>query len=157
MNSKQLLLQESELVVNCYTSSELMWIGSYVQEIGLASKLPLAVEIRIGNWVVYHASLPGSTPENDWWISRKARVVDLKQHSTLFERVRAEERGVDWYQENNFSEETHAIHGGGFPLFTKVKGYVGCLLISGLPHLEDHALCVEALTECKSQLANNFE
>jgi hypothetical protein len=31
----------------------------------------------------------------------KARVVSLQHHSTLFERVSAKERGVDWYEENN--------------------------------------------------------
>ena len=44
-------------------------------------------------------------------------------------------------------DETHAIHGGGLPLITKNEGFVGVLLISGLPQVEDHLLGVEALTE----------
>jgi len=91
--------------------------------------------------------LPGSTAENDWWLARKARTVRLKQHSTLFERVSAAERGVDWHKENNLLDETHAIHGGGLPLISKDKGFVGCLLISGLPQIEDHLLGVKVLTE----------
>ena len=43
--------------------------------------------------------------------------------------------------------ETHAIHGGGLPLITKNEGFVGVLLISGLPQVEDHLLGVEVLTE----------
>ena len=100
-----------------------------------------------GDWIVYHASLSGSKPENDWWMSRKARTVMLKHHSTMYERVSAEERGVDWYEENNLLDETHAIHGGGLPLITKHEGFVGILLISGLPQVEDHLLGVEVLTE----------
>jgi uncharacterized protein (UPF0303 family) len=138
--------------MNSYNDEHLIWIGSYVQGIGLESKLPIAVEVRLGNWIVFHASLPGSSPENDNWISRKAKVVDLKHHSTLFERVYSQERCVDWFQENNVLEETHTIHGGGFPLNIKDKGYIGSLLISGLPHLEDHALCVEALTALKRSI-----
>jgi uncharacterized protein (UPF0303 family) len=65
----------------------------------------------------------------------------------LYERISAQERGVDWYKENNLSEETHAIHGGGIPLITKDKGFVGVLLISGLPHVEDHLFGVEVVTE----------
>ena len=122
-------------------------IGNIALNIGLTRNLPIAIEIRIDNWIVYHASLPGSTPENDWWMSRKARVVILKHHSTLHERVSAEERGVDWHQENNLLDETHAIHGGGLPLITKNEGFVGILLISGLPQIEDHLLGVEVLTE----------
>ena len=100
-----------------------------------------------GDWVIYHASLPGSTTENQSWIDRKARVVLLKHHSSLFERVSAEERGIDWHKENNVKDETHAIHGGGLPLITKDEGFVGILLISGLPQVEDHLLGVEVLTE----------
>jgi uncharacterized protein (UPF0303 family) len=122
-------------------------IGQIASSFGTEQGLPIAVEVRIGDWIIYHASLPGSSPENDWWIGRKARVVKLKQHSTLFERVFAEERGVDWHKENNLLDETHAIHGGGLPLITEGDGFVGALLISGLPHVEDHLFGVKVLTE----------
>jgi uncharacterized protein (UPF0303 family) len=122
-------------------------IGEISKSLGVLKKLPVAIEVRLGDWIIYHASLPGSTPENDWWISRKARVVMLKHHSTLYERVSAEERGVDWHKENNLLDETYAIHGGGLPLITRDKGFVGVLLISGLPQVEDHLLGVEVLTE----------
>jgi uncharacterized protein (UPF0303 family) len=71
----------------------------------------------------------------------------LKHHSTMYERVSAEERGVDWYKENNVEEETYAIHGGGLPLITKNEGFIGIFLISGLPQIKDHLLGVEVLTE----------
>jgi uncharacterized protein (UPF0303 family) len=122
-------------------------IGEIAKSFGVMRGLPIAVEVRLGDWTIYHASLPGSTPENDWWIGRKARVVKLKKHSTMYERVSAEERGVDWHKENNLLDETHAIHGGGLPLITKSEGFVGVLLISGLPQVEDHLLGVEVLTE----------
>ena len=122
-------------------------IGEIATLIGKERELPIAVEVRLGDWIIYHASLPGSTSENQWWIDRKARVVLLKHHSSLYERVSAEERGVDWHQENNLLDETHAIHGGGLPLITKSDGFVGVLLISGLPQVEDHLLGVEVLTE----------
>ena len=71
-------------------------IGEIAKSFGVARGLPIAVEVRLSDWIIYHASLPGSTSENQWWIDRKARVVLLKHHSTLYERVSAEERGVDW-------------------------------------------------------------
>jgi uncharacterized protein (UPF0303 family) len=122
-------------------------LGEIAKSIAINRDLPVAVEIRIGNWIVYHVSLPGSSQENDWWMARKARVVMLKHHSTMHERVSAEERGVDWYKENNLPEESYAIHGGGLPLITKDEGFVGVLLISGLPQVDDHLLGVEVLTE----------
>ena len=122
-------------------------IGQIAASFGAEQGLPIAVEVRLGDWIIYHASLPGSTVENQGWIDRKARVVMLKQHSTLFERVSAQERGVDWFAENKLTESTHAIHGGGLPLITQGGGFVGVLLISGLPQVEDHLLGVKVLTE----------
>jgi len=147
IHSNDLLLEEKVLQLDSINNLDAVNIGKIATEIAIDRKLPVAIEVRIGGWVIYHASLPGSTPENDWWMSRKARTVMLKHHSTMYERVRAEERGVDWHKENNLLEETHAIHGGGLPLITKDDGFVGVLLISGLPQVEDHLLGVEVLTE----------
>jgi uncharacterized protein (UPF0303 family) len=142
-----LLKEEAVLTLPSLTNLDAVEIGQIATKLGIDRKLPIAVEVRVGDWIVYHASLPGSTPENDWWIGRKARVVKLKQHSTMFERVLAEEQGIDWHKENNVLDETHAIHGGGLPLITKEDGCVGVLIISGLPQVDDHLLGVEVLTE----------
>jgi uncharacterized protein (UPF0303 family) len=145
--SSGLLKEEQLLTLPKLDVADAIEIGQIAALFGADQGLPIAVEVRVGDWIVYHASLPGSSPENDWWIGRKARVVKLKQHSTLFERVLAKERGIDWHKENNLLDETHAIHGGGLPLITKSDGFVGALLISGLPHVEDHLFGVKVLTE----------
>jgi uncharacterized protein (UPF0303 family) len=142
-----LLTEEQILTLPSLDLTGALEIGEIAKSLGQMKNLPIAVEVRLGDWIIYHASLPGSKPENDWWISRKARVVKLKHHSTMYERVSAEERGVDWHKENNLLDETHAIHGGGLPLITKDQGFVGVLLISGLPQVEDHLLGIEVLTE----------
>ena len=143
----QLLNEEQILTLPSLDLSGALEIGEIAKSLGMVRNLPIALEVRLGDWVVYHASLPGSKAENDWWMNRKARVVMLKHHSTMHERVSVEERGVDWHAENNLLDETHAIHGGGLPLITKNEGFVGMLLISGLPQIEDHLLGVEVLTE----------
>jgi uncharacterized protein (UPF0303 family) len=145
--STQLLNEERTLILPTLEISDLLKIGEIAKSLCITRDLPVAIEVRLDDWIVYHVSLPGSKPENDWWIARKARVVMLKHHSTLYERVSAQERGVDWHKENNLLDETHAIHGGGLPLITKTEGFVGVLLISGLPQVEDHLLGVEVLTE----------
>ena len=145
--SSGLLQEELLLTLPKLDVADAMEIGEIAKSFGTQRGLPIAVEVRIGDWIIYHASLPGSKSENQWWIDRKARVVLLKHHSTIYERVSAEERGIDWHKENNLLDETHAIHGGGLPLITKNEGFVGVLLISGLPQVEDHLLGVEVLTE----------
>ena len=145
-SSKQLLEEEQILKLPSLTKSDAVEIGEIVTTLGNQKRFPITVQVRIGDWIVYHASLEGSKPENDWWIKRKVAVVMLKQHSTMYERVSAEERGVDWHKENNLQNETHAIHGGALPLITN-EGFKGILIISGLPQVEDHLFAVEVLTE----------
>ena len=145
-SSKQLIQEEQMLRLPSLSIADALEIGQVGTQIGKNRKLPIAIEVRIGEWSVYHASLEGSKPENDWWINRKVAVVKLKQHSTMYERVFAEERGVDWHKENNLQDETHAIHGGALPLITD-EGFKGILIISGLPQVEDHLFAVEVLTE----------
>jgi uncharacterized protein (UPF0303 family) len=145
-SSKALLQEEQVLKLPSLTNTDALEIGEIALTIGKQRMLPIAVEVRIGEWIVFHASLEGSKPENDWWITRKSRVVMLKQHSTIYERVLAEELGIDWHKENNVEDETHAIHGGAVPLITQV-GFAGILIISGLPQVDDHLFAVEVLTE----------
>ena len=140
-----LIQEEASLTLPSLEVVDAITIGKIATEIASARKLPIAIEVRISDWIVYHASLPGSNKENQSWIDRKARVVILKRHSTLFERVYSEELGLNWYQENNLSEELYAIHGGGLPLVTKGDVFKGTLLISGLPQIEDHQFGVEVL------------
>ena len=155
--SSQLINEEQILTLPSLDLAGALEIGEIAKSIAVLRKLPLAIQVRLGDWIIYHASLPGSTTENHWWIDRKARVVLLKHHSTMYERVSAEEQGVDWHKENNLLDETHAIHGGGLPLITKDEGFVGVLLISGLPQVEDHLLGVEVLTEFLARRVNYFE
>jgi uncharacterized protein (UPF0303 family) len=144
--SKQLLDEEKFLKLPSLSNDDAIKIGQIAVTLGSKRKLPIAIEIRFGDWIVFHASLLGSKPENDWWINRKVAVVMLKQHSTMYERVSAEERGADWHKENKVQDETHAIHGGALPLITD-EGFKGILIISGLPQVEDHLFAVEVLTE----------
>jgi uncharacterized protein (UPF0303 family) len=143
---KQLLDEEQKLKLPSLTNSDAVEIGEIATTLGNQRKLPFVIQVRIGDWIVFHASLQGSKPENDWWINRKVAIVKLKQHSNMDERVSTEERGVDWHRENYLQDETHAIHGGGLSLITD-EGFKGILIISGLPQVEDHLFPVEVLSE----------
>ena len=142
-----LALEAKALQLSSLTQGQALEIGAIAQAIGLERKLPIAVEVRMKDWIVFHASLPGSDAENDWWIGRKARVVNLTGRSTMHERVIAEEQGIDWHVSKGLEEELYAIHGGGLALNVVGLGLTGILIISGLPQVEDHLLGVEIITE----------
>ena len=147
IKSEKLASEMEELQLKTFDIHDAITIGKMALTFGIKRNFSIAVEIRLGDWTVFHASLPGTSPENDWWMNRKARVVLKTGHSTMYERVLAEETGVDWFAKHGVSEEEYAIHGGGLPINVKGKGLVGVLLISGLPQVQDHLLGVEILTE----------
>ena len=146
-SSAGLALEARTLELESLSQREAIEIGQIAMQFGFDRGLTIATQVQIKEWVVFHASLPGSTPENDSWIARKARVVLATGNSTMYERVLAEEQGIDWYFVKGKPEETHAVHGGGLPLNVKGFGCMGVLLISGLPQVQDHLLGVEILTE----------
>jgi uncharacterized protein (UPF0303 family) len=150
------LAREAEaLVLPSLTHAQAIEIGKIGFAKASARTLPVTVEVRLGEWTVFKAVLPGAKPEQDSWVARKARVVMATGNSTIFERVAAEERGVDWYAETGLSEELHAIHGGGLALNVAGEGLAGILLISGLPQVEDHLLGVEVITEYLARQGEN--
>ena len=146
-NSKELLALEDELTLTVLTNKEAVEIGECVIKIARKKNLPIATRVYIGDWIAFHASLPGSDAENDRWMARKVRTVAAKGHSSMCLRILAEEAGIaekDWYVQNNLTESDHAIHGGAFPL--RVNGvHVGTVVVSGIPQVEDHRLAVEGL------------
>ncbi len=145
--SAGLTLEAQTLTLPSLTVADALELGEIVLQLGRERALPIATEVRIGDWTVFHASLPGSTSDNDSWMNRKARVVLATGNSTIHERVLAEEKGIDWYAATGFSEDLYAIHGGGLALNVKNAGFAGVLLVSGLPQIEDHLLGVEAIAE----------
>lgn len=145
--SADLAAVEARVQLDHLDTEAALRIGEIALQIGRERSLALAIEVRIGEWTVFHAALPGTDSGNDSWIARKARVVAKTGRSTMFERVQAEELGIDWYIANDAPEKDYAIHGGGFPLTVKGEGHKGTLLISGLPQVEDHLLAVEIVEQ----------
>ena len=152
-SSRELLDHESSTVLAHFDNEVALKIGQRAVEVGLERKMPIAISIRIGEWEIFKASLPGSTSENDGWIQRKANVVNLTGHSTMYEHVSAEEEGSDWHQLHGVEDATHAIHGGGFPITVIGQGVQGVLVISGLPQVEDHLLALEILKTLAKELS----
>ncbi len=148
-NSTELLALEDELTLAVFTNKEAVELGECVIKIAREKNLPIATRVYIGDWIAFHASLPGSDAENDRWMARKVRTVAAKGHSSMCLRILAEEAGIaekDWYAQNNLAESDHAIHGGAFPL--RVDGvHVGTVVVSGIPQTEDHRLAVAGLRE----------
>ena len=91
------------------------------------------------------AALPGSTASNDEWATRKARLAQHFEQSSLLVRLRHERDGEDVNTRHALSPEVFQAHGGAFPLRASGVGVIGTVVVSGLPQLDDHAFVVEQL------------
>ena len=104
-SSAGLLAEEAELILPKLDIADAVALGEIAVRLARKKNLPVAIEVRIDEWKVFHVSLPGAKPENDWWIDRKARVVASDGHSSMYERVAAEEEGVEDYKKRKKMEE----------------------------------------------------
>jgi len=141
----ELLAQEESLVLPSFTRDDAIDLGLAVLTLASERSLPVVIEIRDLDQVLFRAALPGSSVENDSWIARKTRVVEEFGHSSLYERVRHEAVGTTFGAATGLPETEFAAHGGGFPLVVEGVGRQGVIVVSGLPQVSDHELVVEAL------------
>jgi uncharacterized protein (UPF0303 family) len=141
----QLAAEEEELQFSGFSNDDAWELGSALVTAGREQGLPIAVDISRNRHQLFHASLPGTTPDNDSWIQRKTRVVDRFGHSSLYVRQASIERGTTFEAEFGLDQERYAAHGGAFPIIVRSVGPVGAVVVSGLPQVADHRLVVAAL------------
>jgi len=105
----------------------------------------VAVDITRNRQQLFHATRPGTAPDNDWWIRRKTRVVDKFGHSSLYVREASLARGTTFEEEFGLDPNRYAAHGGAFPVIVRSVGPVGVVVVSGLPQIDDHRMVVAAI------------
>jgi uncharacterized protein (UPF0303 family) len=137
--------QEERLQFDSFDNNDAWALGRLLVDWGQQRGLPIAVDIRRGGQQLFHAALPGTTPENDAWIARKIRVVERFHASSYLMGRRFAAKGESLGAPHGVDEAEYATHGGCFPIRVRAVGVVGSVTVSGLPQAEDHALVVEAV------------
>ncbi|MEU4109882.1 heme-degrading domain-containing protein [Streptomyces sp. NPDC027717] len=137
--------QEQRLVFRTFTHDDAWALGSLLVELGRERQAPIAVDIHRAGQQLFHAALPGSTPDNDAWIGRKRRVVERYGSASYLVGSRFRAKGTTFEESSRLDPDLYAAHGGSFPITVENVGVVGSVTVSGLPQIEDHRLVVEAL------------
>jgi uncharacterized protein (UPF0303 family) len=139
--------QERALVLPTADLAALHALGSRMYDAAVAGGLPVAIQVRRGERLVYAAAAPGSAALNDHWAERKARVVHRFEQSSLLVRLTHERDGGDFERKPGRPGDRFAPFGGAFPLRVRGVGFVGSVVVSGLPQVEDHAFVVRILAD----------
>ena len=140
-----LAAEEEELQFTGFTNDDAWDVGSALVAAARRDGAPVAVDVSRHGHQLFHASLPGTSPDNDSWIQRKTRVVQRFGHSSLYVRQASIERGTTFEVEFGLDPALYAAHGGAFPVVVRSVGPVGAVVVSGLPQLEDHRMVVAAI------------
>jgi uncharacterized protein (UPF0303 family) len=140
-----LAAEEEELRFDGFTNDDAWDLGAALVAAARRDGAPVAVDISRHGHQLFHAALPGTSPDNDSWIQRKTRVVHRFGHSSLHVRQASIERGTTFEEEFALDPALYAAHGGAFPIVVRSVGPVGAVVVSGLPQLEDHRMVVAAI------------
>lgn len=143
----ELVAEEEELRWPAFGEDDAWRLGAALVDRGRRASLPVAIDIGRPEQTLFHAALPGSTPDNDQWLRRKSRVVHRFHHSSLHVGQLCRDAGRTIEDMFLVPEREYAAHGGAFPITVRGTGVVAVVAVSGLPQLEDHALVVQTLRE----------
>ncbi|MGW0913275.1 heme-degrading domain-containing protein [Streptomyces sp. NPDC002784] len=144
---EELEAQERRLVFRAFTPDDAWRLGTLLVEMARERQAPVAIDIHRAGQQLFHAALPGATPDNDAWIARKRRVVERYHSSSYLVGARSRAKGTTFEDSSRLDPDVYAAHGGSFPLTVEGVGVIGAVTVSGLPQLEDHRFVVEALEE----------
>jgi uncharacterized protein (UPF0303 family) len=139
--------QEAMALFAAFSEETAFDLGSAIYTIARSKRSPVVINIRTSERALFHAAMPGATPDNDQWVRRKSNVVlRFHQSSLLYGQSMAEKGrliGPEW----GLDPLDFAGHGGSFPIRVKKVGVIGAITVSGLPQLDDHRMIVEALDQ----------
>lgn len=145
LSSEELLAQERRLQFTRFGNDVAIELGLHLLDAAREQGLPIAISVQRNGHRLFHASLPGTSPDNDRWLERKTRVVDRFGHSSFYVGTTFREKGTTFEAESRLDQDLYAAHGGVFPVILRGTGPVGTVGVSGLPQAEDHEFVVTQL------------
>ena len=142
---ESLLQEEKELQFSSFNEATAWQLGSRMVTDAKREELPVTIDIRRGEQQLFHASLVGTSADNDRWVERKVRLVNRFGHSSFYMGQMLKQMGKSIEDVFLIPESEFAPHGGCFPVIIKGTGMVGTITVSGLPQEEDHRFVVKSI------------
>jgi len=139
--------QEEQLRFDRFTNEDAWNLGSHVVGRAKEKGVNMAVSIRKPNGnIVFQYCSCGTTLNNENWMRRKFNTVALTEGCSLRAWASSLLKGQDLAAQG-LSTIDYALCGGGFPILLKTGELAAVLVVSNLPHLEDHAFLIDALCD----------
>jgi len=138
--------QEDLLRFDHFTADDAWTLGSPIVSMIRERKIDMAVSIRkLSGHILFQYCTQKTTLSNQNWMQRKFGTVALTEGCSLRAWASLTQRG-QVPQDQGVDPLQYAYCGGGFPIRLKTGELVGAVIVSNLPHREDHRFVVEALS-----------
>lgn len=153
-------LEEHELVAtyDSFNRGDAIRLGQTLVGLGLDRQFPVVIDIRNATSILFHASLPGATADNDAWVERKARSALRFEASTL---LIAERQARSGYEASSIpgwlDPAMYTLAGGAVAVRTACAGVVAVATASGLKSDEDHDFVIAAIAADRKVSVSNLE
>ena len=139
--------QEDKYVFESFTRKDAMELGRLIAENARRTYgTGIAVGVAVNGLKVFQYVDEGATIHNAEWLDRKIATVTQFHKSSLRVWAEFEDAGITLEGER-LNPYQFALCGGGFPLTVRGAGVIGVIAASGLPHLDDHQVLIDALEE----------
>lgn len=142
---KELMAEQGSLQFERFDFDDAYAIGLDLVENARRNKRAVTIDVTVNGQQLFHAALPGTSPDNDQWVVRKNRVVGRFFNSSFYIAKLLEAKGKSMEEAFGLSSCDFAPFGGAVPVIVKGAGVIGTITVSGLPDQEDHEMAVEAI------------
>lgn len=140
-------MQEEVLQFSHFTNSDAWELGNIIVAEIKKLGLQVVVSIQLNNgYTVFKYAADGTNLHNDFWLTRKFNMVKVKEMSSLraYALLQAQEKTLDdWF----LDPKEYGAFGGGFPIRVEEVGVIGAVVVSGLPHVQDHDLVIKCISK----------
>ncbi|MDJ0335030.1 heme-binding protein [Salinibacterium sp. G-O1] len=126
------------------TNDDAVALGLIAVDVIRQWDLALAVDIVLGDDLVFRAKFKSTDAGNDPWLAGKAATAVRFGEPSLLVKLRHLEAGTPFAERTDIDHDIYKAHGGSIPL--RVGGaVVGTITMSGEPDAIDHEAAAEAL------------
>ena len=139
--------QEELLRFDHFSSRDAWNLGAFLVQRVFDRGIDMAISIRrMSGYCIFQYGTENTTLSNQQWMQRKFNTVCLTEASSLRAWATAELKGQT-LADQGISSADYAFCGGGFPVRLKSGELVAVLIVSNLPHKQDHGFIIDSLTE----------
>lgn len=141
---EELLQLEKDLSFISFDHEDAYHLGQMlVDKVNTQNLKPLRIRIVLNHDIVFQYLMNGKNGEE--WLNRKQKTVEMFEHSSYYIWTCQE---TNHQYDKYLDDDSMAICGGGFPLIMNDE-IIGCCIVSGLQHDQDHQIIVDCLKELK--------